>query len=211
LTSADHQAFNFASQFAGKEGTKMVTTIWLVIFITILPYSLHAQEHYAVSYGGFAGYHAPLWAAKDLGLFAKYGLNADPIMISGSARGMQALIAGSTHFALGDATGPLTAISQGADLILIAGSLNKFPFSMVAQKDIRRPADLIGKKIAISSFGGATEWGVNLTLREWNIPRSSVTLLAQGPGRTASSLSPQKGWRRLFYPHLRRARPRALA
>jgi len=41
---------------------------------------------------------------------------------------------------------------------------------------------LVGKKIGISSFGGATEWAVNLALKEWNIPRESVTLFANDAG-----------------------------
>jgi NitT/TauT family transport system substrate-binding protein len=96
------------------------------------PSSCARRSVYSVSYGGFAGYHAPLWAAKDLGLFAKHGLNADPVMISGSARGMQALLSGSTHFALADATGPVSALYQGADVVLVASAMNKFPFSMYA-------------------------------------------------------------------------------
>jgi ABC-type nitrate/sulfonate/bicarbonate transport system substrate-binding protein len=71
----------------------------MTLVLAVLPSELPAQERYTVSYGGFAGYHAPLWAAKDLGLFAKHGLNADPVMISGSPRGMQAVLSGSSHFA----------------------------------------------------------------------------------------------------------------
>jgi hypothetical protein len=61
----------------------MLWALLIMIVASIIPVELRAQERYSVSYGGFAGYHAPLWAAKDLGLFAKHGLNADPVMISG--------------------------------------------------------------------------------------------------------------------------------
>ena len=76
----------------------MLPAFLLIGLVALILSELRAQERYTVSYGGFAGYHAPLWAAKDLGLFAKYGLNADPVMISGSPRGMQALLSGSSHF-----------------------------------------------------------------------------------------------------------------
>ena len=52
----------------------------------------------------------------------------------------------------------------------------------VRTAEITRHADLKGKRIGIASFGGATEWGLNLGLREWNIPRDSVTVTAHGPG-----------------------------
>jgi ABC-type nitrate/sulfonate/bicarbonate transport system substrate-binding protein len=90
-------------------------------------------------------------------------------------------VGGSTHFAQTDGTALITAISQGADLVLVAASANKFPFSLVAQKNIRQPADLIGKKVGIVAFGGAHELSMALALKEWNIPRQSVTLLAGGP------------------------------
>jgi ABC-type nitrate/sulfonate/bicarbonate transport system substrate-binding protein len=161
----------------------MLRALWCTIFLilSLWPATLVAQERYLVSYNGFGVGAAPVWATKDFGLFAKYGLNPDLVMISGSAPGTQALLGGSTHFAQTDGTALIAAISQGADLVLIAAAVNKFPFSLVAQKNIRQPADLIGKKVGIVAFGGAHELAMVLALKEWNIPRQSVTLLAGGP------------------------------
>jgi NitT/TauT family transport system substrate-binding protein len=52
----------------------------------------------------------------------------------------------------------------------------------VTQKEIRKPADLGGKKIGIVGFGGANDLAVTLLLKEWNIPRASVTVLQSGGG-----------------------------
>jgi NitT/TauT family transport system substrate-binding protein len=145
------------------------------------PATLLAQDRYLVSYAGFGGFQAPAWAAKDFGLFTKYGLNTELVMIPGSTRGTQALLAGSTHFGQIDGTALITAINQGGDLVVVSASLNKFPFSLVVQKNITRPADLTGKKVGIVAFGGAHEVSLVLALKEWNIPRQSVTLLATGP------------------------------
>jgi ABC-type nitrate/sulfonate/bicarbonate transport system substrate-binding protein len=114
-----------------------------------------AQEKYIASYAGFAGFQAPLWAAKDFGFMTKYNVNADLVMIPGSARGAQAMLGGSIHFGQIDGTALIAAINQGADLVFVASSLNKFPFSLVTQKNIRQPKDLVGKKIGIVSLGGA--------------------------------------------------------
>jgi len=158
----------------------MLKAFWstILLMLSAAPPTLFAQERYLVSYAGF---QAPVWAAKDFSLFAKYGLSTDLVMIPGSARGTQALLAGSTHFAQTDGTSLILAINQGADLVFIAASLNKFPFSLVTQKNIRKPADLVGKKIGIVNFGGAHEVSLVLALKEWNLPRQSVTLLASGP------------------------------
>jgi len=79
---------------------------------------LFAQERYLVSYAGFGGFQAPAWAAKDFGLFTKYGLNIDLVMVPGSTRGTQALLGGSTQFGQIDGTALITAINQGADLVI---------------------------------------------------------------------------------------------
>ena len=116
----------------------MLKAWWFTILLILgaWPATLVAQERYLVSYNQFGGSQAPVWAAKDFGLFAKYSLNVDLVMIAGSAPGTQALLGGSTHFAQTDGTALITAISQGADLVLIAAAYNKIPFSLVAQKNI---------------------------------------------------------------------------
>ncbi len=106
-------------------------------------YCAAAQEKIIVGYDGTAGFQGPIWAAHDFGLLDRQGLNAELVMIPGSARGMQALLSGSTQFGQGSATGPISVIIKGGDLVMVAAALNKFPFSVVTQKEIRRPADLI--------------------------------------------------------------------
>jgi len=157
-----------------------VTRSFLLVLYLLFPSASLAKDSYGISYGGISGYQAPLWAAKDWGLFEKYGLNTDLVLVLGAARGMQALISGSTHFHQGDATAAMNTRLQGSDLVIIAGFLNRFPFSMVVQKSIRHPDDLAGKKIGIANFGGSNELAVVSALREWNLPRQSVTLLPSG-------------------------------
>src|SRR5436309_2997076 len=153
----------------------------LVLVLLILPMRVSAQEKDIAGYAGFAAFQAPLWAAKDFGFLTKHGVNVDLVMIPGSARGAQAMLGGSIHFGQIDGTALISAINQGADLVFVASSLNKFPFSLVAQKNVRQPKDLVGKKVGIVAFGGAHEVSLILALKEWNIPRQSVTLLASGP------------------------------
>jgi ABC-type nitrate/sulfonate/bicarbonate transport system substrate-binding protein len=156
-------------------------TRWLFSFLLpLLPASLAAQESYLVAYAGFAGFQAPVWAPKDLGLMTKYGFNGDVILVPGSVRQIQALQGGSIHFAQVDAATAINAINQGADLVMLSGSLNSFPYSFMAQKEIRKPEDLVGKKIGILAVGGATETATILALKAWNVPRQSVTIFPAG-------------------------------
>jgi ABC-type nitrate/sulfonate/bicarbonate transport system substrate-binding protein len=154
----------------------------LVLFFLLLlsPAHLTAQERHVIAYAGFAGFQSPLWATQQLGFLSKYGINAELVLTPGSTRQIQALLGNSAHFAQVDAVTTINAIAQGADLAMISGSLNTFPFSFVAQKEIRKPEDLNGKKIGIVGFGGANELAILLALKEWNIPRQAVTILQAG-------------------------------
>jgi ABC-type nitrate/sulfonate/bicarbonate transport system substrate-binding protein len=158
--------------------------VCLVFLFLLVQATLFAQEHYLIAYGGFAGFQAPIWAAKDLGLLGKYGLKGDVVMVPGSTREIQALMGGSAHFAQVDAVTTINAIHQGADVVIISGSLNTFPFSFVVQKEIRKPDDLVGKKIGVVGFGGANELAVVLALKEWKVPRQSVTIVQSGSAST---------------------------
>jgi len=158
----------------------MIKKLWLVIALLLMPAGVRAEESYVIAYAGFGGFQSPLWATKDLGLLTKYGFNGDLVLTPGSTRQVQALLSNSVQFAQVDAVTTINAIAQGADLVMISGSLNTFPFSFVAQKEIRKPEDLAGKKIGIVGFGGANELAILLALKEWNVPRQSVTILQAG-------------------------------
>lgn len=158
--------------------------IRVLVLIAVLPAAAAAQERVMLGYAGFAGFQASMWAVKDLGLLKKYGIDGEAVLVPGTARQIQALIGDSIQFAHVDAAGHIRAVMRGADMVMVGASLNKFPFSFVSVKEIRQPADLIGKRIGIVGFGGANDLAVTLLLREWKIPRDKVTVLQAGGGTT---------------------------
>jgi NitT/TauT family transport system substrate-binding protein len=163
-------------------------TIAFLILALVLSLNVSAQESVVVSYDGYAGFQGPLWAARDLELFRKHGLKAEMVLITGSTRAMAALISASSDFAQGSASASIPIRLRGGDIVIIAAALNRFPFSVVTQKDIRKPSDLIGKKIGILNFGGSTDLAITLAFKEWNISRQAVTIFASGgaPERLAA-------------------------
>ena len=146
----------------------------------LLPLHVLAQEKIIVSYTGTAGFQGAIWAAQDLGYLEKHGFKAELVMIPGGARSTQVLLSGSTQFDQGGASPTISAILGGADLVMVAAAVNKFPFSIVTHKNIRKPSDLMGKKIGVVNFGGINELAVVLALKEWNMPREAVTVMPAG-------------------------------
>ena len=161
---------------------KILSRAMLVVLVVLgSSGSVVAQQH-MIGYAGFAGFQVAMWAVKDLGLLKKYGLEGETVLVPGTSRQIQALVGDSIQFAHVDAAGHIRAVMRGADIVMVTASLNKFPFSFVTQKEIRKPADLIGKKIGIVGFGGANDLAVTVLLREWKIPRDKVTVLQAGGG-----------------------------
>ena len=81
-------------------GLTMYTRCFSAILLALLALapSLRAQETHLVAYAGFAGFQAPVWAPKDLGLFTKYGFNGNVVFGAGFVRQIQAIVGGSIHF-----------------------------------------------------------------------------------------------------------------
>src|SRR3989449_7153717 len=91
------------------------------------------------------GSSSVLWVAKDARIFDKHGLDATVIFISGSVRGIQAILAGEIPIGEGGGPGLTSARLAGGDVIAIAGNINVLPYYLVAQPSIKKPEDLKGK------------------------------------------------------------------
>ena len=133
-----------------------------------------------VGYGGIAGYQLPLWVNKDHGISKKYGIELEPLLISGGALNMQALLAGSIQMSQNSASSALQAALRGAPVALIAVLENRMPLQIIARPEIKTPQQLIGKKIGILRFGGSNDTGVQWALRAWKIDPRQVTMLQSG-------------------------------
>jgi len=158
----------------------LVIRSFFVLFSLIPLFSLAAQQRHLHSSAGVGGAQIPLWTGKDLGTFRKYQLDVESVLISGGARGMQALLGGSVHSANMAAMVPIRTSLAGGDVVIVGGFLNKNLLKFVAQKTITKPGDLRGKKVGIANFGGSNEFGVLLALREWGIPREAVNIIPAG-------------------------------
>ncbi len=158
----------------------LLLAIWVTMFVLISPATGKSEDKIVIAYSGVSGFQGPLWAYKEMNLFQKYGLSPEIVLIGGGTQSMQTLLSGNVQFALGSATAPMSIKLQGGNVVIIAAALNKFPFSLVARKEIRQPSQLVGKKIGIVNFGGSNDLAITLALKEWDIPRQAVTLIRSG-------------------------------
>ena len=103
-----------------------------------------------VGYSAISGSFAPLWVARDQGLFAKHGLDVKMAYIQGNRVMLSALTAGEIDLFQGGAEGLIRLVSGGGDGIFIATQYNAVGhYVLIADPVITRIEDLRGKRIAL--------------------------------------------------------------
>ncbi|MBI1980863.1 MAG: ABC transporter substrate-binding protein [Methylocystis sp.] len=124
---------------------------------------------------------ATIWVAKDARLFEKHGLDALVIYISGSVRGIQAILAGEIPIGEGGGPGLTSARLAGGDVIAIAGNINVLPYYLVAQPSIKKPEDLRGKIGGNHIAGTTAEFALRVALKKMGMdPLKDVNLRVIG-------------------------------
>ena len=157
-----------------------LTRVAVVLVGILLALSGHAQVVRS-SYSGTSGQNLPFWVTHEAGLFKKHGLTAELILISGGSTNIQALLANELQFVNLGASAPLQAALQGAEIVVIATSYNLMPYGLITSKNVNTPADLKGKRIAISRLGGIEEVAVRLAMEKLGLGPRDVTFVQTGP------------------------------
>jgi len=146
--------------------------------LLILPFIAHAQDKIRVGLSSISATSGSIWVAEEKGLFKKHGVEAEVIIIGGGAsRVVSSLIAGEIQFSVGGGDAVIRSALRGADTVLAASPLKTGLQRLMTRADIKTPADLKGKKIAITRFGSASHWVLQLFLRKWNMRAEDIQML----------------------------------
>jgi NitT/TauT family transport system substrate-binding protein len=130
---------------------------------------------------GISGTNAHPYVDKQLGLFQKYNVDVEMIAFQGGSQLIQAMLAGDLPLALSEGVTVLASNIKGGNLFFIGGIVNTFPFTILSKAEIRSPADLRGKKIAISRFGSSSDVAVRSAVERYDLkPDKDVIILQVG-------------------------------
>ena len=123
---------------------------------------------------------APLWIARDKGIFREERIEAEVTYIQGNVRGVQSLVAGEVQFGIAGSAGPISAKAAGEDVVIVAVPMNRLDYTFVSRQPIKRASDLNGKKIGIGSIGGSDEVATRIALEHLGIDPASVAKVQVG-------------------------------
>jgi len=129
---------------------------------------------------GISGTNAHPYVSKQLGLYHKYNVEMELIAFQGGSQLIQAMLAGDVPMALSEGVTVLAAGLKNPQLYFIAGVVNIFPFTILAKSEIKTPAELRGKKIAISRFGSSSDVAVRTAIERHGLTDKDVVILQVG-------------------------------
>jgi NitT/TauT family transport system substrate-binding protein len=161
--------------------------ISVVIFycVLLLPQTPSlAQDPRRIHYGTSVSIsHLPVWVAKDAGLFAKKGLNVEPVQIRGGALITMGIMSGQLQFSGAGAESVVAARIEGGDVVLLACPSDLEPIYLITRPEIKSVSELKGKSSAVTRLGSSTHFYLRAALRAVGLDsEKDITILQLGAG-----------------------------
>src|SRR5262245_55202170 len=123
------------------------------------------------------------WVARELGILAKYDLLAEILLITGSPRLVQSLIAGDVDIAFAGVTALTRARVRGADVAILGAAANLSSQKLMVGRNskVRRVEDLKGAIIGVSQYGSEADTFTRNALAVAGLkPDKDVTIVQLG-------------------------------
>lgn len=132
----------------------MATVLFLLVMVWPSPGA--AQMKARIAWTSFASNMSGTWVAYEEGFFKRNGLDIELIHIPSTSRAIQTMLAGEIQYSYLDGRNSVTATLKGADVVMLMGVANRLVFSFMSRPEVKKFADLKGKKIGITRLGSST-------------------------------------------------------
>jgi NitT/TauT family transport system substrate-binding protein len=156
---------------------KRTLPLLVVGFLVALAAPGWAQLKTRINWTAVTGAQSGMHMAQQEGIFRKNGVDVELIHIPSSSRGIQAILAGEIGLSFMDGNNEVQADLKGANIAFVAGATNRMVFSLMARPEIKRVADLRGKKIGITRIGSSTHTSALFALGSAGLKPSDYQIL----------------------------------
>lgn len=141
---------------------KATLTIFSAFFFPLigmisLSWAAAAPTRVDIAYPSPSPRVAPLWVAQDMDFFGKYGLKAQAVLVRNNTMLTAGFASGDINMAYTGGTTVLGVAAAGGESKMVLGFVSRGRGFLMVKPDIRKPADLAGKKFGVQSIGG-TFW-----------------------------------------------------
>jgi len=174
------------AQPKARKRTRLALFVWIFsVILALLTAPLYAAEKLEklrAAYPAVAPGSTPSWVTAEVRIWQKYGFDVEPILVSGGARAVPALISNSVQFLFGSDTGVTTAQLQGIPVVRLGVTMNSLGSSLITQPNIQSVQDLKGKVLGISRGRDASYVRLAKLLRDNGLNPEDVKFLSIGGG-----------------------------
>jgi NitT/TauT family transport system substrate-binding protein len=152
------------------------------------PARAQAPEKIRIAYTVISPTQLNVWTAKEMGYYAKNGLDVELVLLVGAPLAVTAMLAGETPIIHTGASAVITSNLTGSGAVLIAGSVNRFPYVLFVTDEIKRVEDLKGKKFGVSRIGSADNAAAQTVLERYGLKADDIGYVTIGsvPARLAA-------------------------
>ena len=169
---------------------KIVSHCFFVLALAGVSHGAEALRKMTVGQTGVNPGTSLFAIAVSQGFYKKHGLDVEIIKTNTTAA-VQAMLAGKMHLSTGSgAAAFVTATLEGAPpFVLVASWVNVFPYKVMAQKGIKKVADLKGKIGHVGApFGTIPDTALRFALNHLKIDPEKDVKLVQHSGADAASI-----------------------
>jgi NitT/TauT family transport system substrate-binding protein len=158
---------------------KLIFAVVFSLSLPLLPSAAPAAEKMLIVHSALNLLSSPVWMAKEKGYFLKYGLDVETVYIPSGTLGMQALLGGETKILVADGSSAINARLRGAPVKIFLGMVNYYPNPFFSTPEIKSPADLKGKKIAVTRIGSSSYTATIMLLKKLGLDESKDYTIMQ--------------------------------
>jgi NitT/TauT family transport system substrate-binding protein len=135
-----------------------------------------------------SGEFAQAYIAQKKGFFEKHGLAVELVYFQGGSQVIQAMLGGDVPLTVTAGPEGVVAKLQGADIALLAANNPTMHFSLFVSPEIKKPADLRGKRAGVSRFGSSSDFCIRYIFKSLGLADDDVTIVQIGdnPSRLAA-------------------------
>ena len=165
---------------------RVLASIYILLSIVAVPILVIAQAPLTNVILGHSGGAGSLNILRRIierdKIWEKYGLSVKSVYFNSGSVLTQAMAGGNIAGSESEVPGMLNlAVSGVADVKLVTVTINRIEHVFVVRKNIAKPEDLKGKRLAVSRIGSASDTITRMVLRSWKIdPDKEATLLQSG-------------------------------
>lgn len=152
----------------------------LLVQLVLCSSTAYAQELQKVrmGYPAFSLTFLTFFVAKDAGIYKKHGLDVDLVQLAGAVQ-TSALVAGEIDYLTG-ITSPLVAAARGLPFKGIMVTHDRTLFWLIANPDIRRAENLVGKTVAVDRLATLQDIVARDLIKRKGVNPDQVTYIQTG-------------------------------